>query len=295
MKKTSKRTCVLHISLLILFGLAVFAYLLLPVGFGLFASIHQPDAVPDPPDGFDNITLTAADGVDIAAWTHESQNGASIILVHGSGGSRASVSGYARLLADNGYGVIAIDMRGHGESGGSANAFAWNAVQDIRAAADYLQNREDTASIGALGISLGGEVLLSASADLPCIQAIASDGATHRSTDDYISLPKNNSLVRSWTTRVMYSSVQFFTGQYPPDMTIADAVTSAQNTRFLFIAAGNVPDEIIYNTMFHETIKDRSSLWVADNAGHTQAYHLYPEDYVERITSFFDTVLLESS
>jgi hypothetical protein len=58
----------------------------------------------------------------------------------------------------------------------------------------------------------------------------------------------------------MYLSAQLFTGQQPPDITSAQSIENAQNTRFLFIAAEQDADEIDYNTMFANASDGRSEL-----------------------------------
>ena len=69
----------------------------------------------------------------------------------------------AELLAKHGYGVLALDMSGHGESGGRTNRLAWLGTEDIAAAARYLAEQPGVRSVGALGSSMGGEAVLGAS------------------------------------------------------------------------------------------------------------------------------------
>ena len=65
-----------------------------------------------------------------------------VVLVHGFTGDRVLMSGLARRLADNGYGVLAIDVNGHGENrnpfrGGTAESDSLRA--DVKNAVDYLR------------------------------------------------------------------------------------------------------------------------------------------------------------
>jgi len=288
MKKTKRRV---FIALYILLGIAFVLYILLPFGFGIFTSFRQTVEDTAPPDGFTSMALTASDGVTLSSWYAPPQNSAVIILVHGSNCTLESVRGHAQMLADNGYGVLALGLRGHGASGGSGNALGWNCGKDVKAAINYLSDQSDVKTMGALGLSLGGEVLLSACGDLPQIQAVVSEGATHHTVADYLTLPSNCSLFRSWTTRVMYFSAQLFTGQQPPEITIAQSIENAQSTRFLFIAAEQDADEIDYNTMFADVADGRSELWIVPDAGHTQGFALYPEEYESRMKEFFDQAL----
>ena len=264
-------------------------YLLLPVGFGGYASLRFPSEVGEPPAGFQEVTLTTLDGVDLKGWYTPSQNGAAILLLHGGTGSRENIRPYARMLAGEGFGVLAIDLRGHGESGGEGNGFDWDGTRDVAAAVAYLQE-QNVSAIGGLGTSLGGEVLLGAASAQPALKAIVSDGASHRSIDDYLILPSRQNLLRSWTTRLMYASTAVFTGDTPP-VTILDSVTAAQETRLFLIAAGTEEQEIEYNTRFLEAAGDRASLWVVPGAEHTGAFSDRPEEYTAQVTRFFRSAM----
>lgn len=107
--------------------LASIFYLVIPMGFGWYASLRQPSSVGEPPEGFNNLTLTASYDVKLAAWYAPPKNGVAIILIHGATGSRENIRPYAHMLAGNGLGVLAFDLRGHGESGGGGNALGRHA------------------------------------------------------------------------------------------------------------------------------------------------------------------------
>jgi pimeloyl-ACP methyl ester carboxylesterase len=127
------------------------------------------------------IALTTDDQVMLAGWYKPPINGAAIILIHGAGGSREGMRPYAEMLAHHGYGVLALDLRGHGASTGLTNRFGWQGTHDVGAAVAFLQARDEVKMIGGLGSSLGSEVLLGAASEYPAMQAIAADGATTRS------------------------------------------------------------------------------------------------------------------
>ncbi len=289
MKKKKKWWAIL---LFVLFGIAVMLYIVFPAGMGVIASTRQTLEPATPPDGFEAISLTASDDVHLSAWYKAPDNGAVIVLVHGSAGSLESIREYANMLSSHDYGILALGLRGHGSSGGSGNTLGWECDKDIKAAVDYLNEQSDVKNIGALGLSLGGEVLLSTCSDFPEIAAIVSDGGTHHTIADYLSMGANQSLWRSFTTRVMYASAELFTGQKPPETTILASIKFAADTKLLFIAAGNVADEVDYNTMFSTVTAGRSELWIVPDAGHTQGFFVYPDAYETRVTDFFDAALL---
>lgn len=267
-------------------------YVLFPFGMGAIASVRKAQAEEVPPEGYEAVRLTAADDTSLACWYAAGENGACVLLLHGSNGGLASVTGHAKLLRNAGYGVLALTLRGHGGSGGRGNALGWQCGQDVAAAVQFLKE-QGVQRIGALGLSLGGEVLLASASDEPDIRAVAADGATHHTLSDYLELPGNRPLWRSWTTRVMYASAALLTGQRPPERTIKESIQQAIDTRFLLIAAGNVPSESAYGALYESAASGRAKLWIVPGAGHTQGFQTVPDAYSEEALAFFNKTLAE--
>ncbi len=270
-------------------------YIVLPAAFGIAAIWPENADAGDPPAGFTDITLTTSDNVQLAAWYIPPTNGAVIILVHGAGHGRQSVRGHAEMLAGQGFGVLAINARGFGDSEGSINRFGWQGTLDVGAAVAYLENQPDVEAIGGLGISMGGEILLGASSAYPQIEAIISDGATSRSVEEYQALPKNESIWRNFTNRVLTLSVRLLSGDAPPKP-LLDSMMEADTTRFLYIAAGDVDTEIEFNERFLDQVgAERAALWVVPDVGHTGGFGKYREEYEARVIEFFETNLVAAA
>jgi hypothetical protein len=75
----------------------------------------------------EEIRIAMRDGRRLSAWYVPSRNGAAVLLSHGSGGSRGRVPAHVRMLARHGYGVLALDNPGNGESDGHSNGLGDNA------------------------------------------------------------------------------------------------------------------------------------------------------------------------
>jgi pimeloyl-ACP methyl ester carboxylesterase len=265
----------------------------LPVIFGLFAVVPLRAAVGAPPDGFEEVTLAADDGIALTAWYRPPSNGAAIVLIHGAGDSREAVRPYAAMLARHGYGVLALDLRGHGTSGGATNRFGWQDTRDVGAAIAFLETQSDVTAIGGLGISLGGEALLGAASMYPAVRAIAADGATQRSSAELFALESERPLHRSIVTQEMYAVVQLLTGEAPPEPPLLESMTAAESTRFLLIAGGSEAMEVAFNERFASAIGSRAELWVVEGAGHTEAFGRNSTEYEQRVVAFYDAALLE--
>src|SRR5260370_12961879 len=90
---------------------------------------------------------------------------AAVVLIHGFSGDRRLMSTLARRLAENGYGVLAIDVNGHGENrnpfnGGEAETD--NLRDDVKKAVDYLRSSDlvDGSRIVVMGHSMGAGAAL---------------------------------------------------------------------------------------------------------------------------------------
>ena len=89
------------------------------------------------------VAIATADGRELSAWYVPSRNRAAVLLSHGSGGSRERVAAHVRMLARHGYGVLALDNPGNGESDGRSSGLGSNAQPAIDAAVRWLARRPD--------------------------------------------------------------------------------------------------------------------------------------------------------
>lgn len=290
----SARRRLLIILTVVVIVLLAAVYIGMPTVMAVAAVTPSGGSPGDPPESFESVSLTTRDGVRLAAWYAESQNGVAIILVHGAGSGRESTGAYARMLHDNGFGVLAVSLRGYSESEGRINRLGWNGTQDIGAAVDYLVHRDEVEAIGALGLSMGGEVLLGAAFAYPEIRAVVADGATFRAVNEYTALSFNEPLYRNFTHRVFSFMVGLFSGDSPPEPPLLESIRLAETTAFLFIAAGNDTTEIDFNTFYHETLPDRSRLWVIPNIEHTGGFAADPDAYTQRVVEFYNQTLTPS-
>lgn len=281
----------LRVLLIIVVMCVIALYLGWPVAVGVFATVPNRKAVGDAPTGFEELTLTTVDGVLLNGWYRPPGNGAVIVLLHGAGSSRESVRPYAAFLARHDFGVLAMDLRGHGQSGGKTNKLGWQGTEDVAAAVSFLTTQDDVKAIGGLGLSLGGEVLLGAAADYPQLRAIIADGATRRCTAELLALESERPLVRNFTARVMYATVGLLTGDAPPTP-LLDSMLASASTRFLFIAAERDPLEVAFNELFVRMLGSRASLWLVPDADHTGGHDRHPKAYEQTVIDFFQNALI---
>ena len=133
-----------------------------------------------------DITLTTQDNVKIAA-TYYPGGERGVILLHMLGRSRGDYAELAQELNSRGFSVIAIDLRGHGQSEGNWRSFSateFNAMTlDVRAAKEYLISRGvKPGRIGIVGASIGANIALRYSAEDSDIKTVVllSPGLNYR-------------------------------------------------------------------------------------------------------------------
>ena len=233
----------------------------------------------------EEVRIDASGGRTLSAWYVPSRNGAAVLVGHGSGGSRERVLEEIRLLAKHGYGVLAFDLFGNGESTGHSNGLGDNAQPAVDAALDYVAQRPDVdpERIAAFGSSLGGEVLLEATArdaahqgrDLGRRRAPGGQGGDQRT-------PAASSGPSSW---LIINAPRVIGGERAAPSLI-DLMPRIAPRPVLLISAGGDPDETPINRAYLEAAGPSAEL-VRDPRGRP---HLGPGGAAEGVRGARDGV-----
>jgi fermentation-respiration switch protein FrsA (DUF1100 family) len=115
-----------------------------------------------------------SDGIELAGTLYVGEGGGKrpgIVLGHGFAGARYPVM--AEYLAAIGYGVLSLDFRGYGRSGGQrGRVVPSEQASDLKNAVTFMAGRTeiDPDRIGIVGSSLGGSVAIMATADDPRVK-----------------------------------------------------------------------------------------------------------------------------
>jgi hypothetical protein len=233
----------------------------------------------DPVDGnmyYRDLTLTTADGVELAAWyvPATEPDAPSILLHHGLLGSKWGMQVLIAWLHEAGYNVMTLDFRGHGGSDPRPTTIGPEEMLDVQAALDWLEAEGVGDRVAGLGMSLGASALVNAALQDDRLDALVLD-----------------SLFADW------GDTDFAQGyRLPPDW-LVPGVPSPED----LLPKIDVPVLIIHGTAdilthpdhayrLYNAANEPKGLWINDS-GHAWSAWTYPQDFQQRVLEFLDSAL----
>jgi pimeloyl-ACP methyl ester carboxylesterase len=267
----------------------------LPVAVTNVPEVEVSDTPSDVALAYESVELTSPEGVRLAAWYLPSTNGAAVALLHGAGSTRSDVLPQAAVLAGHGFGVLLLDARGHGESDGRAMDLGWHGDDDVAAATAYLADRPDVEGqrIGLVGMSMGGEEAIGATATNPLVRAVVAEGATARNAADEAWLSDEFGLrgaLQEQIEKVQDTITDALTSAGVP-VSLRDAVEASGDVRYLLIAAGTVAEEESAARHVLSADPGRVTVWVIPDAGHTAGLGVAPDEWERTVITFLEESL----
>jgi len=273
-------------------ALAIAAFVLFPIALAYVVTHTARAEVPDPHLGaaYEEVAFRTSDGLRLQGWFVPSRNGATVIVFPGRSGPQK----HARMLVRHGYGVVLFDRRGEGASEGDPNIFGWHGDRDLHAAAAFLRSRPDVdpERIGAIGLSVGGEMLIHAAAHSDAFKAIVSEGASGQSTRD--GLANGDTLEAFAGGGVNTLATAVFTSDLPPPSLKSEVAKIAPNAVFfVYGQRGQGGTETKPNRLFYAAAREPKQVWEVAEGQHIAGITTQPEEYERRVIGFFDEALLD--
>lgn len=158
--------------------LAAIPYMVMPSFLGQRFEQKQYDSMADFSLPSEAITLKTDDALSLAAWRTRAKDAKGTVIIL-SGIQNPSVTaffGYAKMLADNNWDSLLIEMRARSKSEGDEIGFGMTEWLDVKAGVDYLNNDPATKDlpIVTMGTSMGAGTVIIAAGELPEVDAVIS-------------------------------------------------------------------------------------------------------------------------
>lgn len=247
---------------------------------------------------FETVSFPAReDGVNISAWLVKSETPTDkvVIVVHGGDVCRRNTSVLlpAGMLANNGFDVLLIDLRNHGDSEVVTGRYAAGATEyrDVLGAFDWLRGQGySPEKIGLMGVSLGAATSVDAFGVEPAIAALWSDSAFAD-----ISSVIDDQLAMNGIPGFLKGGVMLVASLNGTDLNAVVPVEAITHTngRPVMIVQGT-EDEWINVAAAHrlfEASGEGAELWIIEGTRHVEAMFIYPDEYAQRMVNFFSASL----
>ncbi len=248
-----------------------------------FKTQHPPEVMSIVSDDKLQLKLQAdlyQNGVDNPKWA---------IVVHGYTANAASMTRWVRNFHEQGYNVLAPDLRGHGNSEGNYIGMGWHDRLDMLQWIDEIIKINPDAEIALFGISMGGATVMMTSGEAlpPNVKVIVEDcgytsvsGVFAYQLDDLFGLPEFPVMRAANTVTKMRAGYDLYEASALPQV-------AKSNIPILFIHGDQ--DSFVPFSMLEEVYEaatvDKEKL-IIPGAGHGEAEQVDPELYWSTIWSF---------
>lgn len=271
-----------------------------PAGF--YAAVYQTGEIIDDtpyrmPD-YQTITLPSRDdAVEIAAWyiPAPQESDQVVIVVHGIRACRLdpTVLLPAGMLHLEGFNVLMIDLRNHGDSAiiDGRTAVGSREYRDVLGAFDYLLAQGFAPEkIGLLGMSLGAGTSIIAFGEEPRIAALWSDSA-FADIDETVQdeMIRNNYPVFLADAGL---NVAMLMGINAREHSPLEEITR-HNDRPIMITHGDADTRLKVGFAYDliEVAGPNAQLWIVEGMEHVQAVYSQRDEYQQRLGEFFRDAL----
>jgi pimeloyl-ACP methyl ester carboxylesterase len=252
----------------------------------------------------EDLVVTASDGTILQGWLVLPPTNSSgekepldwVLVFHGIADNRMGVFGHATFLLRAGYGVVLMDSRAHGESGGAMTTLGWKEREDVRAIISALENRERVRCVFALGVSMGAAIALQAAAEDPRIVGVIAEAPFSSLREvgyDYAGLH-----LSPWLGRTLFRpgleagliAIQRESG-FGVDSVSPERSVSSRAFPVLLISDGDdrtIPtrhDEAIY-----KAAKGPKRIWIVPDAAHASGLGTASEEYESKCLDFLRSI-----
>ena len=235
------------------------------------------------------VSVTADDGAVLYADmldTNKSHKWA--ILLHGYKRTRERVYNYGRYYAEQGFGLIMPDLRGHGKSGGAFIGMGWLDRTDIIKWAELIISRDPEAQIVLHGVSMGGAAVLMTSGEkLPAnIKCVVSDCAYSSVWEEFSDVMKQYTGLPDFPLMYTTSFFAKLAAGYSYDEASSLAQVKKSPLPILFIHGSS--DTFVKPYMAEKLYEahPNGKLILIEGAEHGQAMYIDPEKYFDSVFAF---------
>ena len=237
---------------------------------------------------YKDVTLTTNDGLKISGWYIPGTQPNAVVIVHGIWANKQAIMPATVMLAEAGYHVLAIDLRGHGASEGEQLSYGYYEALDVQAGADYLLALPNVEKVGVMGYSLGGAAVVRAAATDERIQAVVVESSFSSLADAVGDSFSQHTSLPSWPfAPLLVRAAERKLGLTVEQINSASDLASMPARPVLIIHGSD--DELFpvqHAHKLYEVAQEPKDLWIIEGLKHDYPIK-YKDEYQKRVLKFF--------
>ena len=241
-----------------------------------------------------DFPVRAADGAPLSGWRIRppSPSGDWVLLFHGVGDNRTGTLAYAEFLLRDGYSIVMMDARAHGQSGGDMATYGWKERYDTVAVIDKLYSTEHVRRLYAFGVSMGGALALQSAAVERRLRAVVAEdpfASLREVSYDYAGLRFSPLLGKTLfrPAAIEGLSAMAKAGGFNPDEDSPEKAVAERPFPVLLVCGTR--DTTIpcrHAERIYDAATGPKELWIVKGAQHASAMGVDPAEYEQRVTDF---------
>ncbi len=238
------------------------------------------------------ISFTAKDGINLAGLLFlRPQAQRNLLLCHGYSRGKERLFNLIRLFPDDN--ILIFDYRAHGESQGHYTTIGFYEKDDVLAAFNYLKTHEKTRQlpIFGIGVSMGAVSLLAAAAEQNEFKGIVVDSA-FKQLDEQIAkiFPEKTGLPLMPFIHVCNSIFSYMCSCRMSDVNSIACGQRLKTPIFIIHSNHDAMADVAAAHALHDAVSGHKKLWIVDHAIHARIYKKYPQEYIKRVSEFFNSI-----
>lgn len=244
----------------------------------------------------EDFSVRSFDGTLLKGWKvrAENPNGSWVLLFHGVSDNRIGVIGQSEFLLQNGYDVVMMDTRSHGDSGGAIATYGWLERKDTSAVIDALESSEKPQHLFALGESMGAGIALQSAGNDSRIEAVVAEASfanLQEAAYDYAGLREypwlGKTLFAPGAWLMVYRGARL-AGFPGAEVSPQKSVAARAFPVYIICDAEDHALPCRHSEMIFRAAHGPKEFWRVPGAYHTAALGYEPNEFRKRVLGFFD-------
>jgi fermentation-respiration switch protein FrsA (DUF1100 family) len=237
------------------------------------------------------VSLESADRVPLEAWwvpPAEGESSRAAVLVHGWGGDKSDehVIETAPIYARAGYGVLLLDLRGNGGSGGERRTLGYKETRDVQGALAWLDEEGfEPGEVVLHGWSMGGATVVRSAPGTGVAAVIEEAGYADLPLLLRRQLPETTGLPSLFSPGV-FLAAKLFLGFDPWAVQPSEDAARLREEGVPLFVIHSTDDEVVpfEHAELFESAYPEARLWKIEGLGHVEAYT--HREYRQKLLSF---------